>query len=297
MLCPHELFVTPWTAARQASLSFTISRSLLKLTSIELVMPSNHLILCCPLLLLPSIFLSISVFFNESALHIGWLNSWNFSFNISPSNEYSGLISFRIWKSWFDLLAVQRTVNSLFQHHNLKASVLWCSAFLMVQLSHPYVTTGKAVALTIWTFVGKVRSLLLMCCHNFPSKEQASFNFMAAVTVCSNFGTQENKICHCFHFFPFYLSWSGETEYHDLSFLNVEFQASFFTVLFSLIKRIFNSSSLSAVKVVSSADLRLLIFLLAILIPACDSSSPAFYTMPKNVQIIAKLYLFHILAR
>ena len=132
-------FVTPWTAAHQASLSFTISQSLLKLISTESVMLSNHLILCCPLLLLPSIFLSIRVFSNESAF-IRWPMFWSFS--ISPSNEYSGLISFRI--DWFNLLAVYGTLRSLFQPHSLKASVLQCSAFFMVQLSHPYMTTGKS---------------------------------------------------------------------------------------------------------------------------------------------------------
>ena len=128
------LFATPWNVARQASLSFTISWSLLRLMSIESVMPSNHLILCCPLLLLPSIFPSIRVFSNELALHIRWPKYWSFNFSISPSNEYS-LVSFRI--DWFDLLAVQGTLKSLLQHHNLKASVLQCSTFFMVQLSHP----------------------------------------------------------------------------------------------------------------------------------------------------------------
>ena len=126
--------------------------------SIELVMPSNHLILCCPLLLLPSIFPSIRVFSNELALRIRWPECCSFSFSISPSNEYSGLISFRI--HWFDLLAVQGTLKTLPQHHNSKTMVLWCSAFLMVQLSHPYMTTGKTIALTRQTFVGKALSLL-----------------------------------------------------------------------------------------------------------------------------------------
>ena len=129
------LFVIPWTAAHQASLSFTVSWNLLKLMSIELVMPFNHLILCRPLLLLPSVFPSIRVFSNESVLHIRWPKYWSFSFSISPSNEYSGLISFRM--DWFDLLAVQRTLKSLLQHHSSKASILQCSAFFMVQLSHP----------------------------------------------------------------------------------------------------------------------------------------------------------------
>ena len=153
-----QLFATSGTAACQASLSITSSQNLPKLMSIESVMPSNHLILCCPLLLLPSIFPSIRVFSNESALHIRWPKYWSFSFNISPSNEHPGLISFRM--DWLDLLAVQGTLKSLLQHHSSKASILWHSAFFRVQLSHPYMTTGKTIALTRWTFVGKVMSLL-----------------------------------------------------------------------------------------------------------------------------------------
>ena len=126
--------------------------------SIKSVMPSNHLILCCPILLLPSIFLSIRVFSNESVLHLRWPQYWSFSFSISPSNEYSGLISFRI--NWLNLLAVQGTLKSLLQHHSSKTPILWHSAFFMVQLSHPYRTTGKTIALTRWTFVAKVMSLL-----------------------------------------------------------------------------------------------------------------------------------------
>ena len=152
-----QLFVTPWTAVCQASLSFTISQSMLKLKSIESMMSSNHLILCHPLLLQPSIFPNIRVFSNESALPIRWPKYCNFSFSISPSNEYLGLISFRM--DWLDLLAVQGTLKSLLQHHSLKASVLPCSAFFMVQLSHLYMTTGSTIALTIWTFVSKVMSL------------------------------------------------------------------------------------------------------------------------------------------
>ena len=148
--------MTPWTAVCQASLSFTISWSLLKLMCIELVMPSNHLILCLPLLLLPSIFPTIRVLSNELAVHIRWPKYWSFS--ISPSNEYSGLIFFRI--DWFDLLAVQETLRSLPQYHSLKASILWCSAFFMVPLLHPYMITGKTIALSIWTFVSEVMSLL-----------------------------------------------------------------------------------------------------------------------------------------
>ena len=153
-----QLFAIPWTTARQASLSITNSRNPTKPTSIESVMPSIHLILCHPLLLLPSIFPSIRVFSNDSALHIRWPKYWSFSFNISPSNEYSGLISFRM--DWLDLLEVQGTLKSLLQHHSSKASILRCSAFFIVQLSHPYMTTGKNIALTRKTFVGKVKSLL-----------------------------------------------------------------------------------------------------------------------------------------
>ena len=150
--------MTPWTAAQQASLSITNSWSLPKLMSIESVMPSNHLILCRPLLLLPPVPPSIRVFSTEPALCIRWPKYWSFSFNMSPSNEHSGLISFRM--DWLDLLVVQGTLKSLLQHHSSKASVLQGSAFFTVQLSHPYMTTGKTIALTRWTFVGKVMSLL-----------------------------------------------------------------------------------------------------------------------------------------
>ena len=152
-----RLFATPWTAARQASLSITNSQSLPKLMSFESVMPSNHLILCRPLLLLPSVFPSIAVFSNESALRIRWPKYWSFSFSISPSNEHAGLISFRM--DWLDLLAVQGTLKNLLRHHSSKVWILR-SAFFIVQLSHPYATTGKTIALTRWTFVGKVTSLL-----------------------------------------------------------------------------------------------------------------------------------------
>ena len=155
-----QLFATPWTAARQASLSITNSRSLLKLMCIESVMPPNHLSHPChPFLLPPSIIPSIKVFCNESVLLIRWPKYWSFSFSSSPSNEYSGLIYFRM--DWLDLLAVQGTLKSLLQHHSSKASILQCSAFFTVQLSHPYMTTGKTIALTRWTLVSKVMSLLL----------------------------------------------------------------------------------------------------------------------------------------
>ena len=153
-------------------------------------MPSNRLILCRPLLLLPSILPSIKVFSNKSVLRIRWPKYWSFSFSISPSNEYSGLISFRI--DWFDLLPVQGTLKSLLQHHSSKTSILWCSPFFIVQLSYPYMTTGKTIALTRRTFVCKVMSLFfnMLSTLVFSSKEQASVNFMAAVTICSDFGAQ-----------------------------------------------------------------------------------------------------------
>ena len=215
-----RLFATPWTAAPQASLSITNSQSLCKLMSIESVMPSNHLILCPSLLLLPSIFLNIRVFSNESALRIRWPKYWSFSFNISPSNEHPGLISLRM--DWLDL-AVQGTLKSLLQHHSSKASILLHSAFFIVQLSDPHMTTGKTIALTRWTFVGKVMSLLFNMLSRlvitFLPRSKRLFNFMAAVIICSDFGTQKNKVSHCF---PICLPWSDGTGYHDLCFLNVE---------------------------------------------------------------------------
>ena len=148
-----QLFVTPWTAAHQASLSITNSPSLLKFMSTQSVMPSNHLILCRPLLLLPSVFPSIKVFSNESTLHMRWPKYWSFRLSISPSNAYSGLISFRM--DWLDLLAVQGTLKSLLQHYSSKTSILQCSAFFIVKLSHPYMTTGKPIALTRLQFTTK----------------------------------------------------------------------------------------------------------------------------------------------
>ena len=163
-----RLFVTPWTAACQASLSITNSWSLLRLMSIASVMPSNHLILCHPLLLLHSIFASIRVFSNESVLHIRWPEYWSFSFSINPSNEHPGLISFRM--DWLDL-AVQGTLKSLLQYHSSKASILGHSAFFIVQLSCPYMTTGKTIGLTRWTFVGRVMSLLVNMLSSLPKEK------------------------------------------------------------------------------------------------------------------------------
>ena len=208
-----------------ASLSITSSQSLLKLVSIQLVIPSNHLILYRPLLLLPSIFPRITVFSNESVLCIRWPKYWSFSFSISPSNEYSGLISFRI--DWLDLLAVQETLKSLLQHHRSKASVLWHSAVFIVQLSHPYTTFGKTIALTRWTFVSKVMSLLFYMLSRLviaflPKSKCLLISWLQSPSTVT-FGTQENKVCHCFHCFPIYLPWTDGTRCHDLSFLNVEF--------------------------------------------------------------------------
>ena len=217
------LFVTPWTAAFQASLSITNSRSPPKPMSIELVMPSNHLILCHPLLLLPSIFPSIRVFSNELALCMRWPKYWSFSFNISPTNEHPGLISFKM--DWLDLLPVQGTLKSLFQHHSSKASIFQRSALFIVQLSHPYMTTGKTIALAIRTFVGKAMSLPLNMLSRLvitflPRSKRLLISWLqlpSAVIL-----EPRKKVSHCFHCFPIYLPWSNRTRCHDLRFLNVE---------------------------------------------------------------------------
>ena len=218
------LFVTPWTAACQASLSITNSRSLPKLMSIKSVMPSSHLILCHPLLLLPPIPPSIRVFSNESTLHMRWPKYWSFSLSISPSNEHPGLISFRM--DWLDLLAVQGTLKSLLQYHSSKASILRRSAFFPVQLSHPYMTTGKTTGLTRWTFVGTVMSLLFNMLSRLvitflPRSKHLLISWLQLLSAVI---LEPKKIkCPCFHFFPFCLSRSDGTGCHDLSFLDVEF--------------------------------------------------------------------------
>ena len=181
-------------------------------------MPSNHLILCCPRLLLYSIFPSSRVFSNESVLYIRWPEYWNFSFNISPSNEYSGLISFRI--DWFDLFAIQGTLMSLLQHHSSKASALWCSAFFMVQLSYPYMTIEETLALTRQTFVSKVICLLFNTLSRFAIDflSRSKYVLISCLQSPSAVILEPKKIvCHCFHCFCIYLPWS------DLHFLNVEF--------------------------------------------------------------------------
>ena len=190
--------------------------------STESVMPSNHLIICCPLLLLPSVFPSSRVFSNDLAHCIRSPSYWSFS--ISHSDEYSRIISFKI--DWFDLLSVQGTLKSLPQHHSLKASILWHSAFFMLQISHLYMTTHKNIYLTIQTFISKVMSLLLNMLCGFAIAfllRSKSFNFMAVVTIHNDFEAQDSKICDCFHCFPKYLPSSDGAGCHGFSFLNVEF--------------------------------------------------------------------------
>ena len=193
--------------------------------SIMLVMPSNHLILCHPLLLLPPIPPSIRVFSNESVLRIRWPKCWSFNFSISPSNEYSGLISFKM--DWLDLLAVQGTLKSLLQHHSSEASILRHSAFFIFQLSHLYMTTGKTIALTRWTFVDKVMSLLLNMLSRLvitflPRSKHLLISWLQSPSSVI-LEPPQNKVSHCFCCFPIYLPWSDGVRCHDLSFLNVEF--------------------------------------------------------------------------
>ena len=190
--------------------------------SIASVMPSNHLILCRPLLLLPSTFPSIRVFSNESALHMRWPKYWSFSFNISPSNEHPGLISFRM--DWLDLLAVQGTLKNLLQYHRSKASILQHSALFIVQVSHPDTTTGKTIALTRWNFVGKVMFLVCNMLSRLviaflPRGKHLSVSWLQSPSAVIFFGAPQNKVSHCFHCFPIYLPWSEGTGCHDLSFL------------------------------------------------------------------------------
>ena len=223
--CGVQLFRTPWTAECQASLSIINAWTLHKFMSIKLVMPSNHLILCHPFLLLTSIFPRSMVFPNDSVLSIRWLKYWSFSFNISPSSEYSWLISFRM--DWLDLLAVQGTLKILLQHHSSKTSILRHSAFFMVQLSHPYMTIGKTIALTRWTFVVKVMSLLFNMLSSLfiaflPGSKRLLISWLQlppAVILES----PQRKSLTVFHCFPICLPWSDRTRCLDLSFLNVEF--------------------------------------------------------------------------
>ena len=219
------LFATPWTAARQASLSITNSWTLLKFMSIESVMPSNHLILCRPLLLPPSIFPSFRVFSSESVLPIKWPKYWSFSFSINPSNEYSGLISFRM--DWISLKS-KEPLKSLLQHHSSKAPILQHSAFFIVQLSHPYMTTGKTIALIRQTFVGKVMFLLfnmLLVITFLPRSKRLLISWLQSppAVILEPPLPLQNKVCYCFHYFPIYFPWSDGTRCHDINFLYVEF--------------------------------------------------------------------------
>ena len=214
------LFAAPQIAAHQGSLSITNSRSSPRLTSIESVMPSSHLILCHPLLLLPLIPPGIRVFSSESTLHMRWPEYWSFSLSISPSNKHLGLID------WLGLLAVQGTLKSLLQHHSSKASVLWRSAFFTVQLSHPYMTTGKTIAFTRWKFVGKVMSLLLNMLSRLlitflPRSKCLLIPWLQSPSAAI-LEPSKNKVWHCLHCFPIYFPWSDGTRCHDLRFLNVE---------------------------------------------------------------------------
>jgi len=220
-----RLFATPWITARQASLSITNSWSSLRLTSIESVMPSSHLILCRPLLLLPPIPPRIRVFSNELTLRIRWPKYWSFSFSIIPTKEIPGLISFRM--DWLDLLAVQGTFKSLLQPHTSKASILWRSAFFTVRLSHLYMTTGKTIALTRRTFAGKVMSLLLNVLSRLditflPRSKHLLISWLQSLPAVI-LEPPKNKVWHCFHCFPIYFPRSDGTGCHDLRFLNVEF--------------------------------------------------------------------------
>ena len=276
-----RLFATPWIPARQASLSITSSRSSLRLTSIESVMPSSHLILCHPLLVLPSIPPSIRVFSNESTLLMKWPKYCSFSLSIIPSKEISGLISFRM--DWLDLLAVQGTLKSLLQHHSSKASIFWRSAFFTIQLSHAYMTTGKTIALTRWTFIGKVISLLL----NMPSRLVITFLPRSKCLLISWLQSPSAVIMEPRKIKSDTVSTVSPSICYEVMgqdamifvFWMLSFKPTFSLSSFTFIKKLFSSSSLSAIRVVSFAYLRLLIFLLAILIPAYVSSSPAFLMM------------------
>ena len=258
--------------------SYTISQSLLELMSIESMMPSNHLILCRPLLFLSSTFPGTRVFYNELVLSIRWPMYWGFSLTISHFNANSGLISYRADR--FDLHAVQGTLKSFLQHHSSKPTILWCSAFFRVQLSHPYLTTGKPIALTIWTFVGKVMSLFLNMLFRFVtaflprSKHLLISRLQSPASV--TFGAQENKVCHCFYFSPSICHKVIGLNAMIFIFWMLSLKPAFLPSSFTFINRLFNPSSLSAIRVAWSY-LKLLIFLPAILIPASASSSTAFH--------------------
>ena len=244
-------------------------------------MPSNHLILCCSLLLPPSIFLSMVIFSNESVFPIKRLKYCIFSFSINPFIEYSGLVSLRI--DWFELLAVQGALKSLLQHHSSKAWILWCSPFFTVQLSHPYMTTGKTIALTSWTFVGNVMSLLFNMLSRviiafFPRSKHLLISWLQSPSAVI-LEPLKIKSLTVFIVSPSICHEVMGTDAVILLFWMLSFKPAFSLYFFTFIKRLWSSSSPSAIRVVSSAYLRLLIFLPAILIPAYASSSPAFLMM------------------
>ena len=275
------LFATTWIAACQASLSITNFQSLFKLMFTKKVMPFNHLIYCHHFLFLPPIFPGIRVFSNELVLCITWPKYWSFSFSISPSNEYSGLISFRI--DWLDLLAVQGTFRSLLQYHCSKASILQCSAFFMVKLSHPYMNTGKTIALTKQTFVGKVISLLFNILSRFviaflPGPKHLLISWLRSPSAVI-LEPKKIKSLTVSIVSPYICHGVMGPDAMILIFWKLSFKPTSSLSSFTLIKRLFSSSSLSAIWLVSSACLRLLIFLPAILILPCASSSPTFRMM------------------
>ena len=279
LLSHVRLFATPWAAARQASLSIIKSQSLLKLMSIKSVMQSNHLI-CRPLLLLPSIIHSIRVFSNESVLHMRWPKYWSFSFSLSPSSEYSGLISFKM--DWLYFPAVQGTLKSLLQHHSSKASILQHSAFFIVQLLHPYMTTGKTIALTRWIFVGKK----CLCFFNMLSRLVIAFLSWSKLLLISwlqspstvIFEPKKIKSVTVFTVSPSIRHKVMGPDAMISAFWMMSFKPTFSLSFLTFTYRIF-SSSLSDIRVVSSAHLRLLIFLPAIFITDCVLSSSAFLMM------------------
>ena len=273
--------VTPRTAACQNTLPITNTWTLLKLMSIESVMLSNYLNHCHPLLLLPSIFPSIRGFSNELALHKRWPKYWSFSFSISPSSEYSGLISFR--SEWFDLLAVWGTLKSLLQHYSSKASILQCSAFFIVQLSVPYMTTGKTIPLSRQTFVSKVMALIFNILSRFvvPFLSRSKHLFISCLQSLSAviLETKEMKSVTVSIVSP---SFCHEMIWPDamiLVFWMLTFKPAFSRFCSTFIERLLSHSKLSGIRMVSFAYLRLLIFLLEILVPACASSSQAFFMM------------------
>ena len=280
-----QLFVTPWTAACQASLSLIISWSLPKFLSIALVIPSSHLILWCPLLLLPSIFPGIRDFSSESAVHIRWPKYWSFSLSISPSNEYSGLISLKV--VWFDLLAVQGTQRTFLQHHSSKASILQCSAFFKVQFSWPCMTSRMTITLTIWIFVSRVMSLFFNTQSRFvitflPRSKYLLISWLQSLSTVILEPKKRKSVTTSTFSFSIYHKVMGPDAL-ILVILIFSFKPALSLSSFTLIKGLFISSSLSAIRVVSSSYMRLLMFLPPVLIPACNCPAQHFSWCAQHV--------------